>query len=335
MPCFYGEKTATPLKVALIGFGAIALRHLEVIRGLRSDSKFHILSARDPSNVSVKQQFTLHKTVASLLKYEFDMVVIASAASEHLNHFEKFIDKDIPIFVEKPLAASARDAKRMQSLSKDAEIDPVVGYNIRFSSAFREVQKIIQNNKLGKLLSVHAVVGQNLQTWRPGRDLNDTVSVSRAKGGGVLRELSHEFDYLSTLFGEIVDGYALLEKTKYVNFDVEDTAMIILRFKHRSYNLPVSLNMDFTRHDTTRSCHIIGDEATLKWDAVLGHVSVHHSTGHIEDIYNNTFDLAMSYENMWGEFINQDFSNFASITSATKLISWMECLEKSFGLPEK
>ena len=148
-------------------------------------------------------------------------------------------------------------------------------------------------------------MGQNLQTWRPGRDLNDTVSVSRAKGGGVLRELSHEFDYLSTLFGETVDGYALLEKTKYVNFDVEDTAMIILRFKHRDYNLPVSLNMDFTRHDTSRYCHIIGDEATLKWDAVLGHVSLLHSTGRIEEVYNNKSDLEMSYQNMWGRSLTK------------------------------
>ena len=148
------------------------------------------------------------------------------------------------------------------------------------------------------MLIVYSVVGQNLQTWRPGRDLNETVSVSRAKGGGVLRELSHEFDYLSTLFGEIVDGYALLEKRKFVNFDVEDTAMIVLSFKHRDFSLPVSLNMDFTRHDTTRHCHIIGDEATLKWDAVLGRVSLHHSSGCIEEIYNNRFDIEMSYENM-------------------------------------
>ena len=80
------------------------------------------------------------------------MIVIASAASEHLNHFESFIDMGVPIFVEKPVAASARDAKRMQYYPRMREINSVVGYNIRFSQAFREVRKIIQNNKLGKIL---------------------------------------------------------------------------------------------------------------------------------------------------------------------------------------
>ena len=110
--------------------------------------------------------------------------------------------------------------------------------------------------------------------------------------------------------------------------------MIILRLKHKDYNLPVSFNMDFTRHDTSRYCHIIGDEATLKWDAVLGRVYVQFN-GRIEEVYNNKSDLEMSYENMWGAFINQDFSNFASITSATKLITWMECFEESIRLPKK
>jgi hypothetical protein len=50
-------------------------------------------------------------------------------------------------------------------------------------------------------ITVSAYVGQDLRDWRPGRDHRTTASATQQAGGGVLRDLSHELDYLLWLFG--------------------------------------------------------------------------------------------------------------------------------------
>ena len=125
------------------------------------------------------------------------------------------MDKDLPILVEKPIASSETDARKMEAVARMATFSPVVGYNIRFSEAFKSIANLIKKEMLGTVFCVQAVVGQNLETWRPGRDLKSTVSTSRREGGGVLRELSHEIDYLCYLFGEITHVNGSLSKRKF------------------------------------------------------------------------------------------------------------------------
>src|SRR2546421_323520 len=60
---------------------------------------------------------------------------------------------------------------------------------------------------LARRLEGEAIVSAEVRTaswlpgWRPGRDYRATYSASRALGGGVLRDMSHELDYPSWLFG--------------------------------------------------------------------------------------------------------------------------------------
>ena len=45
--------------------------------------------------------------------------------------------------------------------------------------------------------------GQCLPTWRPESDYKNTYSAKSEKGGGVLRDLSHEIDLCLSLVGLI------------------------------------------------------------------------------------------------------------------------------------
>ena len=313
--------------VGMIGFGSIATKHIKVLSSLRPSASFHVLSSRNLSETPCKADVTFHTTFASLLQNKPNMIVIASAASQHLIYFQNAVTTGLPILVEKPIAHTKSDAEKMKKIAQMAKVRPVVGYNMRFSEAFRVVNKIIKNRELGKIFSVYTVVGQNLETWRPGRNLNTTVSSSKEKGGGVLRELSHEIDYLSTLFGDITDVVGMLDRRKFSDFNVEDTALLLLRCRKNDDTIPISLNMDFTRHDNARYCHIVGDGGTLRWDAISGKVSIHAPSGNVEEVYSNSNDLKLSSVNMWNAFIDRDISSFADVFTSTNLISWIEYLE--------
>ena len=123
---------------------------------------------------------------------------------------------------------------------------------------------------------MRAEIGQWLPSWRPGTDYRQTVSAQRALGGGVLLELSHEIDYLRWLFGDAEWVTAVKLKVSDLEIDVEDSAHVLIGFGHESEGnaIVASLNMDFIRHDTTRTCTVIGEKGTMKWDAVSGTVEV-------------------------------------------------------------
>ena len=75
----------------------------------------------------------------------------------------------------------------------------VVGYNLRFHpvmTAFAERLGGRQCNHASRPMS-----GRIIRDWRPGRDHRTTASATQQAGGGVLRDLSHELDYLLWLFG--------------------------------------------------------------------------------------------------------------------------------------
>ncbi len=72
----------------------------------------------------------------------------------------------------------------------------------RLQSAFPSRHDALAERLRGRqAITVSAYVGQDIRDWRPGRDHRTTASATQEAGGGVLRDLSHELDYLLWLFG--------------------------------------------------------------------------------------------------------------------------------------
>ena len=79
-----------------------------------------------------------------------------------------------------------------------------------------------------KILTIEARVGFWLPDWRPARDYRETSSASRAEGGGVLADLSHEMDYLLWFAGAWRRVCALGGKVSDLELDVEDAAVLLV-----------------------------------------------------------------------------------------------------------
>ena len=82
-------------------------------------------------------------------------------------------------------------------------------------------------------------------------------------GGGALLELSHEFDYLSWIFGRFDKVFCITSNSGQLEIDVEDRADIMLS---RADGVVAQLHMDFLQHKATRQCKVIGEHGTLLWD---------------------------------------------------------------------
>ena len=98
------------------------------------------------------------------------------------------------ILIEKPLSIS-------QSILEKKNIKNIlVSFNLRFHPLIKILKEELENEEI---IQVCSYVGQYLPEWRPGRDYREVYSAKRSEGGGVLRDLSHEIDFLAYLTGQI------------------------------------------------------------------------------------------------------------------------------------
>ena len=211
-----------------------------------------------------------------VIEFSPDIVAICSPSPSHLAIAQNFVEGGANLFIEKPISS---DRLNIVELIEKCSLNNrllMVGYNLRYLKSLQEFRRHLNEGLVGNSLSVRCEVGQYLPSWRPKKDYRKSVSARSELGGGVLLELSHEIDYLRWIFGEVDWVRATLLQQSELEIDVEDTVHLTIGFEKGSSNrqLIADLNMDFIRHDTTRSCTVIGDRGSLRWDGILGEVSL-------------------------------------------------------------
>jgi hypothetical protein len=183
----------------------------------------------------------------------------------------------------------------------------MVGYNLRFSPSLQCFRQLLSEGIIGKSLSVRSEVGQYLPSWRPESDYRQGVSARKELGGGALLELSHEIDYLRWIFGEVDWVRATLSQQSKLEIDVEDSVHLTLGFRSNSdkKQLIGTLNLDFIRHDHTRTCTVIGEKGTLRWNGVNGEVDLFKSgASDWEKLYSHEPERDETYLAEWRDFVD-------------------------------
>lgn len=171
----------------VVGYGSIGHRHSRLLHALGRATA--VVSAREID-------FSPHYggVTEALERERPDYVVVANDTARHYQTTAELAEAgyDGRVLIEKPLfdQRHAFPANRFRAVR--------VGYNLRCHRGLLAFRRRLGEERV---VSVQAHVGQFLGDWRPGRDYRGTSSASRARGGGVLRDLSHELDLLIWLFG--------------------------------------------------------------------------------------------------------------------------------------
>lgn len=257
-------------RALVVGLGSIGTRHLRLLRELLPDAEILVLRHSGcADNVLHADRCTTSLTEACSFKPQ--VAIIASPAPFHLETAEALAEQGTHLLIEKPLADSAHSVDAFLRKCAQNSVYVQVGYNLRFLETLQTFRSALEAGQIGQIQSVRCEIGQYLPGWRPGKDYRKTVSARRELGGGVLLELSHEFDLLRWVFGEVDWVSSWNGNLGALEIDVEDCAYLNLGF---SSGVVGNVCMDFLRHDTARCCTAIGELGTLRWDAVAGSVSL-------------------------------------------------------------
>lgn len=265
--------------VLIVGLGSIGVRHCNNLVKLGIENISVVTSKKElPDQFKNCKRFTSIEEAGRNEIYTH--AIVCSPTAHHLQDLSKLISLNIPqIYLEKPISNTLEEVNLgLNYLSKNNRI--VVGYDLRFDPGLNKVKSLLENQAIGKVYSANAFVGQYLPDWRPHEDYRIGMSASIEKGGGVMLDLIHEFDYLTWLMGRAEMISAIYQENKEFEIETEDVADVLIKFESGSTG---TIHLDYHQRVLIRNCVITGALGTIKWDlAVRKVILIKHNKENIE-----------------------------------------------------
>lgn len=262
------ELAETDLNFLLIGLGSIGLKYKNtILQHFPQSTLYAIGSANGFSEEQSKNIDRVFNNLNELDGHKIDIAIICSPATTHISYIKFLMERDVALLVEKPLAASSDGLDQLIETAKGKQTKLMVGYLLRYCdalSAFRD--SIITSQELGRPISIRTVCSSYLPDWRKGREFKDSVSFSKEKGGGVLRELSHELDYLTWIFGDLKVKGASMSMGHIFESDAEESADVLLETKNG--HTPISLHLNYCSKNIERYCKVIFENGIIIADLI-------------------------------------------------------------------
>jgi predicted dehydrogenase len=250
-----------PVSAVVIGLGSIGQRHARVLGELGHDV------ATVSRRVGGDHQSVAQAIAASRPEY----VVVATETSAHAKSLQQLAEAGFrgTVLVEKPVFSHSQPAPDYPFARL------LVGYNLRFHPVMTAFAERLAGRQA---ITVSAYVGQDIRDWRPGRDHRATASATQQAGGGVLRDLSHELDYLLWLFGPWRRVAALGGSSGTRQIEVEDHLDLLLEM---TGSAAVQVHMDYLDQPGIRKIRVNLAEETIEADMIGGCLTIN---GKIHDV---------------------------------------------------
>lgn len=321
-------------RILIVGLGSAGSRHLRLARLNFPNSEIKVLCHRTQSVIpEFSDGYFLE--IENAIQFAPDIAIVANPSTFHIQIANQLALAKTHLLIEKPLSSSVEGVHELIEMCKKNDSVLMVGYNLRFSPSLQFFRQILSHGIVGEILSVRCEVGQYLPSWRPDSDYRQGVTARKEFGGGALLELSHEIDYLRWIFGEIDWVKATLSRQSKLEIDVEDSAHLTIGFLPTitERQLVGTLNLDLIRHDYTRSCTVIGEKGTLRWNGLTGEVSLFESkASDWMQIYCHEPKKDESYDAEWKDFVDsiqKKKDPFVTGNDGLKVLEFIESARRS------
>jgi predicted dehydrogenase len=235
------------VRLALIGIGSWSPIIADAVARSKKAKLVTCFSRKPEKRAAFSKKYGCdqEKSFEDVLKRkDVDGVLLTTPNAIHAEQAVSAAQQGKHIFVDKPIANTLADGKKMVEACEKAGVVLLVGHDMRRLSGFRKMKDLIDGGAIGKPVMVEsnfsASLGNELtpDQWRwHGDD-------SGCPAGALMTMGVHHADTLNHFFGPIEKVFAYFNKL-YIPADVEDVTMTIFRFESgilgylgSSYSIP-------------------------------------------------------------------------------------------------
>lgn len=221
------------VRVALIGIGSWSS---VIANAVQRSNKLEMATCytRDPEKraaFSKKYGCEQEKSVEDILnRTDVDGVLLTTPNAVHAEHALAAASHGKHVYVEKPIANTMSEGRKMVEACRDAGVALLVGHDMRRLSGFRKMKELIEQGAIGKPVMVESNFSARLgfeltpDKWRwYGDD-------SGCPAGALMTMGVHHADTLNYFFGPVEKVFSFFSKL-YIPADVEDAEMTTFRFE--------------------------------------------------------------------------------------------------------
>jgi myo-inositol 2-dehydrogenase/D-chiro-inositol 1-dehydrogenase len=249
--------------LGVIGLGRIGAFHTETLSGLTGLDGLVITDERTDvaAAVAAKHGVKAVDTVEELLSSGIDGVVVAAATPAHAELTLAAVERGIPTFCEKPIAATAVESARVAEVIARSGVPVQVGYQRRYDAAFAAAKRAVDAGTLGTLHTVRST------TMDPAPPPMDYIKGS----GGIFRDCAvHDFDVLNWITGQrAVEVYAtgtVQGDPLFAEYDDVDTAAVVVTYDGGAMGIVSAARYNARGYDCRLEVHGFDDSVVAGWD---------------------------------------------------------------------
>lgn len=242
----------TPTRVAVIGVGAMGKNHARVYKEMPNVELMGIADENRALAESVGALYGArsYSDYREMVKHEQpEAVTVAVPTQAHFEVVNNLLELGCHVLVEKPIAATVREAQQLVELAKRVKQVLVVGHIERYNPAVIELKRRLDAGELGRVFQIH--------TRRLG------PFPARIRDVGVVIDLAtHDLDIMRYLTSsEVVRVYA--ETKREVHTSNEDLFTGMVNFANDTLGL---LEINWLTPTKIRELYVTGERGMFRAD---------------------------------------------------------------------
>ncbi|HEY5563017.1 MAG TPA: Gfo/Idh/MocA family oxidoreductase [Clostridiaceae bacterium] len=279
-------------KAGVVGTGFIGVAHVEALRRI---GNIEVVAISDSFNAEEKAKVMniphwFHDYKDMISKMELDVIHVCTPNNTHYEISKYAMERGINVVCEKPVTTTVKEAEELLKIAKEKKLIHAVNFHNRFNPMVYELKKMIQDNSLGEIFSIH---GAYLQDWLLyDTDYNWRIKSKESGSTRVVADLgSHWMDTVENITGlRITEVFAeftiyhkirkrLLKPSNFIpeeslkpedyeeiHIDTEDAAFIIFRFSNGAKG-NLALSQMFAGRKNKLSIFVAGTKESAEWDS--------------------------------------------------------------------
>ena len=308
------------LSVLITGCGSIGQRHARVLHSLGVTD----LRACDPQPtqrealLAETPSVKMYDSFESGLNDTPDTVLICTPPKLHLPVARQAIEAGCHVLCEKPLSDTPEGIDELETLATKASKKVMVALCFRYHEGLIKAKQYLDAARIGRLVSVRALMGEHLPEVRP-----DYRTLFTSKYLGAF-DLMHEID-LAIWYADqpIRRVLALSGNYSDIGIDAPDIAEILIDFEERCV---ASIHLDFFQQPRRRQIELIGTGGVIivefaRWDRCT--VSVYQAVKgawEYEELVTDRDDMFRAEDREFLEAVAGDKPIACTIAEARKSI---------------